>query len=99
MAPVGGKTFVPREEIILSESFVSRVSSMSDAPSSLAASGDSTKTSSPTTARDVGLHVVGVRTELRELERLVLADRPGLRPLPEVADDRVGVVGRRRPLS
>ena len=36
MAPVGGKTFVPRDETILSESFVSAVSSISDAPSSLA---------------------------------------------------------------
>ena len=54
IAPVGGNTFVPRELIILSESFVSWVSSISDAPSSAAASGDSTKTSSPTTLRVAG---------------------------------------------
>jgi hypothetical protein len=55
IAPVGGKTFVPRLEIILSESFVSCVSSIREAPSSLADNGDSTKTSSPTTERLDGL--------------------------------------------
>ena len=39
IAPVGGKTFVPRLEIILSDSFVSVVSSMSEAPSSDAGAG------------------------------------------------------------
>ena len=52
IAPVGGKTLVPREEIIFSDSRVSRVRSISDAPSSAASSGDSTNTSSPTTARE-----------------------------------------------
>ena len=44
---------MPRELIIFSESFVSWVSSISEAPSSAADIGDSTNTSSPTTARVV----------------------------------------------
>ena len=54
MAPVGGKTLVPRELIIFSDSRVSLVSSIRDAPSSEADSGDSTNTSRPTTAREAG---------------------------------------------
>ena len=50
-APVGGKTFVPRDETIFSDRFVSWVSSIKDDPSSAGDIGDSTNTSRPTTAR------------------------------------------------
>ena len=53
IVPVGGYTFVPRLEIIFSSSRVPSASSVSEAPSSSAESGDSTNTSRPTTLRSV----------------------------------------------
>ena len=54
IAPVGGKTFVPRDDTSFNDSGVSCVSSISEAPSSFGPIGDSMKTSIPTTARDSG---------------------------------------------
>ena len=54
IAPVGGNTFVPRDDTSFSESGVSWVSSISDDPSSFGPIGDSMNTSIPTTARDAG---------------------------------------------